>query len=129
MTKKSIPKCSKNFLLNSKKYKKITLHRVQLFFLNYSNLKLEEIHHFQHQKPILPIFFPLLMNKLGYSIDNTIVFICYKHSILTAKIQKQRKAKFGRIDSCCFPQWKFFFLVKTKLMMICSNRKKGIMIQ
>ncbi len=50
-----------------------------------------------YQESILPNFFfvlehPFFAIKLGH-------FLFYKHSILTTKIGKQRKTKFGRIDS------------------------------
>ena len=44
-------------------------------------------------------FFPFFAIKLGHFLLNTLFFICYKHSSLTAEIGKWRKTKFGRIDS------------------------------
>ena len=43
------------------------------------------------------IIFQFFAVKLGHFRDNSIVFICYKHS----KIRKQRKTKLCRIDSKC----------------------------
>ena len=34
------------------------------------------------------LLFPFFAIKLGHFIDNSIVFICYKHSSLTAKLDK-----------------------------------------
>ena len=45
------------------------------------------------------IVFPFFAVKLGHVIVYSSLFICYKHSSLTAKIGKQRKTKFGRFDS------------------------------
>jgi hypothetical protein len=45
-------------------------------------------------------FFPFFSKKLGrfiYCVGN--IFLCYKHSSFTTKNGKQRKTKFGRIDS------------------------------
>jgi len=50
-------------------------------------------------------------------------FICYKHSSLTAKIRKQTKTKFGRIDSCPkFPQ-KYCSLYKCSKVFIETNHR------
>ena len=51
-----------------------------------------------------PITFPFFYVELGHFTVNTTLSVCYKHSNLTAKNGKQRKTKFGRIDS-----WKVYF--------------------
>ncbi len=43
-------------------------------------------------------FFPFFAIKLGHLIVNTF-FLCCKHLSVTMKIGKQRKTKFGRINS------------------------------
>ena len=45
------------------------------------------------------IMFPFFAIKIDCFIMDTIAFICYMHSSLTARIGKQVKTKFGRIDS------------------------------
>ena len=45
------------------------------------------------------IIFLFFAVKLGHFIAHTSCVICYKHSSLTAKIEKQRYTKFDRIDS------------------------------
>ena len=54
---------------------------------------------FHHKRRIFPFF----AINLGHFIIDTHLFICYKHSSLTLKVRKQRKTKFGRIDSWAWP--------------------------
>jgi hypothetical protein len=49
------------------------------------------------------IIFPFFAVKLGHFIVNTFFFTCYKHSSLAAQIGKQKKTKFGWIDSWLEP--------------------------
>ena len=60
--------------------------------------------------------------KFVHFIENTTVFICYKHSSLTAQTGKQRKTKFGRINS--WDQLKFVQIRDTHCRYYFKSRNR-----